>query len=249
MIVNAASSSAAGRSSGPARWEVAAFAIAFAVAGLVALAVSFAGAGVYHDVAIREDIAREGFRAPGWPDPAWGGAIEITRYPHGTLVDLHRRTLAYVLGEAAALPPSPTRGDFYSPAERSHLADVRGVFLGARLAALVGLATLAWLLARRGGGRAALRLVRAGAVASAAAVLILAGAAAVAFDAMFLLFHQVFFPQGNFLFDVRSSNLLTLYPEAYFYGVTLRIGASFVALAGAMAAVSHVAVRRRSASA
>ena len=230
-------------------WEVVAFAAALAVAGLVALAVTFAGTGVYHDVAIREDIAREGFRAPGWPDPAWGGGIEITRYPHGTLVDLHRRTLAYVLGDAPALPTSPTRGDFYSPAEQSHLADVRGVFLGARIAALVALAALAWLLARRGDRRAALRLVRAGAVASAAGVLILAGAAALAFDAMFLLFHQVFFPQGNFLFDPRSSNMLTLYPESYFYGVSLRIGASFVALAALMAAVSQVAVRRRTASA
>ena len=247
--MNAASSSAAARSSGPARWEVAAFAIAFAVAGLVALAVSFAGTGVYHDIAIREDIAREAFRAPGWPDPAWGGGVEVTRYPHGTLVELHRRTLAYVLGEMPDLPSSPTRGDFYSPAERSHLADVRGVFLGSRLAALGALAALAWLLARRGDRRAALRLARAGAVASAAAVLVLAGAAALAFDAMFLLFHQVFFPQGNFLFDARSSNMLTLYPEAYFYGVTLRIGASFVALAGVLAALSHAALRRRSAPA
>ena len=230
-------------------WELVAFSAALAIAGLVALAVTFAGTGVYHDISIREDIAREGFRAPGWPDPAWGGGIEITRYPHGTLVDLHRRTLAYVLSDAPALPPSPTRGDFYSPAEQSHLADVRGVFLGARIAALGAVAILAWLLARRGDRRAALRLARAGAVASAAAVLILAGAAALAFDAMFLLFHQVFFPQGNFLFDARSSNMLTLYPEAYFYGVSLRIGASFVALAGVTAAVSHVAVRRRSASA
>ncbi len=229
--------------------EVAAFAAAFAVAGLVALAVSFAGADMYHEVATREDIAREAFRAPGWPDPAWGGGIEITRYPLGTLVELHRRTLAYVLGDAPALPPSPTRGDFYSAEERSHLADVRAVFLGSRIAAVAALALLAWLLARPRDPRRSWRLARAGALISATAVLVLAGAAALAFDAMFLLFHQIFFPQGNFLFDPRSSNMLTLYPEAYFYTVALRIGLTFVALAALLAAVSHAALRRSTASA
>lgn len=233
----------------PSRREIAAFALALAVAGLVTLTLVFAGTGVYHDVAMREDIARQAFRVPGWPDPAFGGGIEIVRYPHGTLVDLHRRTLAYVLGDAADLPASPTRGEFYSPEERSHLADVRAVFLGARIAMVVALALLALLAVRARDARRFARLARSGALASACTVLLLAGAAAIAFDAMFLLFHQIFFPQGNFLFDPRASNMLTLYPEAYFYSVAIRIGLAFVAVAGVVAVVSHLALRRRGASA
>jgi hypothetical protein len=227
---------------------VAAFAVALAVAGLVALTLLFAQAATYADIAVREDLARQPFRAPGWPDPAYGGGTETVRYPLGTLVDLHRRTLAYVLGEAAALPGSPTRGDLYSPQERSHLADVRGVFVASRVAmAAATLAALALALrAWRDGALA--RLLRAGALAAAAGVTLLAAAAGVAFDPLFLLFHEVFFPQGNFLF-APGSNLLALYPEEYFYAVTLRIGAGFVAGSLALAGVAHVSLRRGGASA
>jgi len=71
----------------------------------------------------------------------------------------------------------------------------------------------------------------------------LATAAALSFDALFLAFHEVFFPQGNFLFDPATSNLLTLYPDEYWYGVTLRIGLSFVAASALIAAVAHATLR------
>jgi uncharacterized membrane protein len=61
--------------------------------------------------------------------------------------------------------------------------------------------------------------------------------AAIAFVPAFLLFHQVFFPQGNYLFD-PDSDLLRVYPEHYWYGVTLRVFGGFcvtsLVLAGAL---------------
>jgi len=87
----------------------------------------------------------------------------------------------------------------------------------------------------RRGGRAAALLARNAALVAGAGVLVVAVAAAVAFEPLFLLFHEIFFPQGNFLFEA-SSNLLALYPDQYWYGVTLRIGASFV-LAGLLSGV------------
>ena len=68
-------------------------------------------------------------------------------------------------------------------------------------------------------------------------------AAALAFDQLFLLFHDVFFPQGNFLFDPATSNLLRLYPEWYWQGITAGVGLSFIALALLAAWVAHSALR------
>ena len=80
-------------------------------------------------------------------------------------------------------------------------------------------------------------------MAAALGVGAIGAVAAVAFDAAFLLFHEVVFPQGNFLFP-PGSNLLVIYPEPYWYGVTLRIAVSFLAVAALVALAGHLALRR-----
>jgi hypothetical protein len=55
----------------------------------------------------------------------------------------------------------------------------------------------------------------------------------------------VFFPQGNFLF-APDSNLLRLYPEWYWQGITAGVAVSFIALALLVAGAAHIALRRRS---
>jgi len=126
------------------------------------------------------------------------------------------------------------------------MRDVRAVFVAAEIAALAAAAILFVLVARiRVRGPIAIaRLVRSAALAAAIGVAALAGAAAVSFDALFLAFHEVFFPQGNFLFDPATSNLLALYPDAYWYGVTLRVGLSFVALCLCGAVLAHATLGR-----
>ena len=86
--------------------------------------------------------------------------------------------------------------------------------------------------------------MRDGAVVAAAMVTGIGVAAALAFDRLFLLFHEVFFPQGNFLFDPATSNLLRLYPDWYWEGVTAGVAVSFVALALIAAGGAHLALRR-----
>jgi uncharacterized membrane protein len=90
----------------------------------------------------------------------------------------------------------------------------------------------------------ALRLVRAGAITAAGIVAIIGVAAAVAFDPLFLLFHDLFFPQGNFLFDPATSNLIRLYPEWYWQGITAGVGLSFIAVAVLVAGAAHRALRQ-----
>jgi len=89
-------------------------------------------------------------------------------------------------------------------------------------------------------------LVRDASLAAAGIVLIVGIAAALAFDPLFLLFHEIFFPQGNFLFDPATSNLLRLYPEWYWQGITAGVGVSFIGLALITAAAASVTLRRAS---
>ena len=146
------------------------------------------------------------------------------------LTALHNAWFAYVSGDAP-LDRAALAGTAFTSNEYAHMADVRVVFIAFRIvAAVAGILgiTIVVRVARRG-RRAAVVLVRDAALAAAVGVALIAAAAVVAFDPLFLLFHEVFFPQGNFLFP-PDSNLLIVYPDEYWYGVTLRIAFTFTAL-------------------
>jgi uncharacterized membrane protein len=126
------------------------------------------------------------------------------------------------------------------------MSDVRRVFDGAKVLIPAGLFVMAIRLqrARARGVAAMLQLARDGAVAAGVAVAGIGIVAAFAFEQAFLLFHEVFFPQGNFLFDPATSNLVRLYPDWYWQGITLRVGLSFIALAAAVSVAASVGLRR-----
>ena len=88
--------------------------------------------------------------------------------------------------------------------ERGHMRDVRGVFAGFYLLAIVGAVVLvgAFLLARGPAARARLwrRLGLAGRVIAVATVA-LGIVGVLFFDTAFEVFHELFFPAGSFLFD------------------------------------------------
>ncbi len=222
------------------RRAVAGFALALAVGGLVALTLIFSGPSTYAEIARASGRERVTFRTVA-PPPARVIALDLPM-----LLGYHGMWLDYVTGRTAGI----FRNDnsIFTDAEHAHMADVRNVFIAAQLAAAAAAVALALLAANAWRLGTLALLVRAGALAALVAVGLVGMFAAVAFDAAFLLFHQVFFPQGNFLF-AADSNLLALYPEAYFYGVMLRIGAAFVAGALVLAGIAHLSLRRRRASA
>ena len=158
-----------------------------------------------------------------------------------TLTAWHNAWFGYVTGDTP-LDRASLGGSVFTPSEYAHMADVRNVFVAFRIAAAaagisgIGLVLRVTGVTRRD-RRAAVALIRASALIAAVGVAAVAVVAAVAFDPLFLLFHEVFFPQGNFLFPA-DSNLLAVYPDEYWYGVTLRIGATF---AGAMAVIALAA--------
>jgi hypothetical protein len=224
------------------RVEVVVFALSFTVLGLVALALIWSSDWAYAGFARATGNTRTTFVRPaGGLDPA--GEIPLTL---DNLRDWHSRWTSYVIGLTDQPPNAGPGGPLFTPDEYAHMADVRTVFRGAELAAVLALFVGGYRISRARRRGEALRLVRAGALVAAGIVTVIGVAAAVAFDPLFLLFHDVFFPQGNFLFDPATSNLLRLYPEWYWQGITAGVGVSFIGLALLAAFVSHIALRRRS---
>jgi integral membrane protein (TIGR01906 family) len=123
------------------------------------------------------------------------------------------------------------QGPLLDEAERSHMRDVSGLvrlLAGiAVLAAIVTAVTAVWLRREpRRQGR--IMLLTAGGIGLAAVVL--AAVFAVAFDAAFTAFHELFFPPGTWQFT-PGSNLITLFPEGFWFDAALAAGVSIVVAA------------------
>jgi len=223
------------------RVEVAIFGIAFAVFGLVALALVWSGDWAYAFLANLNGVKQTSFMIGGVLDPR---RVE-TPLDLATLISWHHAWAAYVTG-ASSMPAISWGPDpIFTNDETAHMTDVRAVFRGAEYAAALALFVLVFRIGRARRGGDALRLVRAGSLIATGIVAVIGVAAAVAFDPLFLLFHEVFFPQGNFLFP-PDSNLIRLYPEWYWQGITAGVGLSFIAVALLVAGAAHRALRRRS---
>ena len=208
-----------------------------AVAGLVALAIGYGGTAAY--VSIMRDHVPATFHLMTASGAATDTPVDLV-----TLTGWHNAWFAYVAGGTSSEPVT-WGGRVFTPNEYAHMAEVRGVFIAFRIAAAAaGIAgLLVVLLVARRGRRSAAVLIRDAALAAACGVAVIGVAAAVAFDPLFLLFHEAFFPQGNFLFPA-DSNLLAVYPDPYWYGVTLRIAVTFAAAMAAIAVAAAATLRQ-----
>lgn len=119
--------------------------------------------------------------------------------------------------------------------ERSHMSDVGAlvrILAGLEAAAILVLLVAGWMLrgerARRG------RLLLRSALAVGGVAVVLGLFFAFAFDIAFASFHALFFQQGTWQFG-PDSNLIRLFPEPFWFEVSLLAGASIVL--GALLAV------------
>jgi integral membrane protein (TIGR01906 family) len=136
------------------------------------------------------------------------------------------------------------QGPLLDEAERSHMRDVSGLvrlLAGiAVLAAIVTAVTAVWLRREpRRQGR--IMLLTAGGIGLVAVVL--AAVFAVAFDAAFTAFHELFFPPGTWQFT-PGSNLITLFPEGFWFDAALAAGVSIVVAALLLSVVGSWRWRR-----
>jgi integral membrane protein (TIGR01906 family) len=141
---------------------------------------------------------------------------------------------------------------YFTPAEQSHLADVKSLiqagFLVYGLAIIILVLCIVFLV-REQVVRVKKRLVYTRAVKSiskmllAAAIItlvlvvILALLSSSDFSGVFSAFHQVFFPQGNYTFP-DDSLLITLFPQQFFQDIAQHIAVQVVITAGIIAIVA-----------
>jgi integral membrane protein (TIGR01906 family) len=102
----------------------------------------------------------------------------------------------------------------YSADEQAHMRDVQAVFYGFMILAVASLTFVVAALGRAPRDAARLTAVGGGGIWLIAAMVILGVFAFAAFDTAFTLFHEVFFPGGNWAFPA-DSNLIRLYPEPF----------------------------------
>lgn len=161
------------------------------------------------------------------------------------LCDVMHQTMVYLRGDRENLIVETTINggtkEFYNENEKSHMADVRQLFvicLVVRALAILSCIAIAGFLIVVAGPWAALGYLSRGFIR--ACLLILGAVAIIAFLAMidftrvFTVFHEIFFSQGNWLFDPRESRMINMLPEGFFSDCALRIAATFV---GAMLAL------------
>jgi integral membrane protein (TIGR01906 family) len=188
--------------------------------------------------------------------PAWfgfeqdrAGAASLTGFSEADV----RTVTDAILGDLVL-----GRGDFdvslrgapvLTDAERSHMRDVRGVFAGFAALVIAALALLvaAALSARDPSARARLwSSIRRGAQGLAIGLGVAVVVSLVAFDAAFEIFHQLFFAQGNYSFDPRTSRLIQLLPDSFWSETTISVAG--VAFAASLA-IAWLAGRRLAATA
>ena len=186
------------------------------------------------------------FLTPAWVDfdQGWAGSIGYTGFSHA---ELQTATDA-ILADLVVGPPNfdvTVRGvPVLNERERAHMRDVRGVFGGFALLAVLAAAGLgaAYAGARRlGHPERAWSAIRDGARGLVVGVVAAGFVAFFAFDAAFELFHRLFFAGGSYSFDPATDRLVQLFPDAFWSETTLAVGVLILALA---LVVSSVAGRR-----
>lgn len=212
------------------------FVVGLAMSGLVALALLWSGPDPYRDLARANGVDRFVFVLQPPLDR------EFTDLE--TAVSFHEQWSRYVTGGTPQRPMFDP--PLFTQDEYAHMADVRAVFATARFLVPVGVFLVIVRLqrARTASPRTTWRLLRDGSLIAAALVAAIGVTAVFAFEPLFLAFHYLFFPQGNFLFDFATSNLIRLYPDWYWEGISLRVGVSFIAVALGLAALAQARLRR-----
>lgn len=135
---------------------------------------------------------------------------------------------------------SCARSTFYTPDEAAHMRDVRVVLLGFLALALASLGFVVAMVARAPRDAVRWRAISRGGEGLVVGLIAVGTFALVAFDAAFTLFHEIFFPGGNWAFPAQS-NLIRLYPEPFWELTTAALGI----LAGAGGVLVWFLGRRR----
>jgi integral membrane protein (TIGR01906 family) len=127
------------------------------------------------------------------------------------------------------------------------MRDVRGVFAGFFLLAAIAAAGLVVLVAgarRMGHPERAWSAISTGMRGLIVGIVATGVVAALAFDQLFEIFHELFFPAGSFTFDPRTDRLVQLFPFDFWSETTIVLGAVIVVVAALLSVVAGRLARR-----
>ena len=130
--------------------------------------------------------------------------------------------------------------------ERSHMRDVRTVFIGFFVLTGILVAAAAAIVVRRGtaGRAAAWRSVRTGAFGLIVGLLTLGVFAFFAFDTLFEIFHRLFFAGGTYTFDPATERLVQLFPFVFWQETAIVLGAIAILVAIGVVVVAQRRMER-----
>ncbi|ETP72052.1 integral membrane protein TIGR01906 [Lachnospiraceae bacterium JC7] len=148
------------------------------------------------------------------------------------------QTMVYLRGDRENLIIETNIDDrpaqFYNDNEKSHMADVRVLFVKCiflrSIFILTCLAISGYLIVITGAKKALYHLSK-GYIQICMLILLIITVigllAAADFTKYFTIFHEIFFSQGNWMFDPRESRMINMLPEGFFSDCALRIAMTF----------------------
>ena len=129
-----------------------------------------------------------------------------------------KQLLQYFIGQAE-IP------EVFDQVEKSHLADVKQIIQYSFI--LLAIFTLILAICMKNNWR---QIIRRGTLLLFALVFF---AAIIPFDRLFTWFHQILFPQGNWMFPATST-IITFYPLKFFVGYSIAIALHSVVIAATL---------------
>ena len=184
---------------------------------------------------------------PLFLNPVWvafeQGRAQATAWTGFTEPELREATDA-ILADLVFGPPdfdvAVAGAPVLNERERGHMRDVRGVFIGFFAVALALAAAGGTVAARRHGPErsSTWRAIRGGALALIGVFLVGGVVSVVAFDALFEVFHRIFFAGGSYTFDPATERLVQLFPFQFWQETAIVLGAMSVLLASVLAVVA-----------
>ena len=132
------------------------------------------------------------------------------------------------------LPVNGETREIFKEDEKSHLQDVKNLFTFANVLFYISLFyiiifTICKLIQfRKMFFKKYFKLISVTLTCFICIVLVITLAACIDFNAMFLLFHEIFFPQGNYFFSSSTSIMVSMVPEEFFIHTVLLGGINLI---------------------
>jgi integral membrane protein (TIGR01906 family) len=165
------------------------------------------------------------------------------RIPLDGAVDASRNVIGFFRDDAQL------DKDFFNTQEINHLDDVKTLLTYANIIYMISI-MLFWaviigtyLLYRKGFSQFVAGVFFTSGIISVATILLLGLATIINFDAMFLLFHMLFFA-GNYAFDPAVSNMKAIYTDAFFMSTSVKIAIMTIGK-GALMLIAGIFLRKK----